>query len=80
MRSLIELIHSGETRPTIHEVRIAVDRRKRLYEQMKEKSDSPSTKQYYELLIDELNDIENQTKEYDRMQDSIKKVRKNNFS
>jgi hypothetical protein len=79
MRSLIKLIHSGENRPTTHEVRIAVDRRKKLYEQMKEKSDSPSARSYYDLLIEELNDIKKQTKEYDSMQETLLRVRKNKF-
>lgn len=77
MRSLIKLIHSGQTRPTTHEVRIAVDRRKKFYEQLKEKSDSPSNRKFYDLLIEELEDIESQTKEYDKMQLTIENMRKN---
>jgi hypothetical protein len=77
MRSLIKLIHSGETRPTTHEVRVAVDRRKKMYEQLKERSDSPSNRKFYDLLIEELDDIKNQTNEYDNMQSTLEGMRKN---
>lgn len=76
MRSLIKLIHSGENRPTTQEVRVAVDRRKKVYEQLKEKSDSPSNRKFYDLLIEELDDIKHQANEYDRMQSTLERMRK----
>ena len=81
--TLIEFIHSENSkagkRCSTEDIRKVINSKREVYKKLKEKTDSPSNKKFYDLLIEELDRLDRQSIEYDLIEQTLRSVRVNKF-